>query len=323
VSAHTISAMVRVYNGEGFVGETVAALLAQTRPPDEVVIVDDGSTDGTPAVLAGFGDAIRVVRQPNSGLAAAFNRGFSECRGDYVAICDADDLWEPGKLERQAAVLADHPEIDLMFGAVSIFGTGAGNWGLPDGHPTGLLAGREFASHLFRINVVSTSTVVARRSLHERVGPFEEHLGAEDYDFWMRAALLGATFYWDPEILARYRRHDDQVTHGRLRLQRAGHEVRSLHEGELGDRRLVDSVLAANEFKIARLLVDEGRVAEARDMFRSSARRSQAVSTTIRARLWVAILGLPDELRAWAAQAFVGVSRRLDAARGGRPAMLP
>jgi glycosyltransferase involved in cell wall biosynthesis len=316
----TISAVVRVYNGEAYIAETVAALLAQTRPADEVVIVDDGSTDGTPDVLAGFGDAIRVVRQPNSGLAAAFNRCFAEARGDYVAVCDADDIWVPERLERQCAVLERHPDVDFLFGAVSIFGTSEGDWGFPEGQATGLLEGREFAKTLFAVNVISTSTTLIRRSLHAKVGPFEEHM-AEDFDFWLRCAGSGALFYWDPVELARYRRHDEQVTNSMLRVQRALHEVRALRAGLVGDKRLVDATLGANLFKIGRLLVDGGQSREASAAFREAARRRGPAQA--RALLWIAVLALPNALRRQLSNTFVNMSRRLDAVRGGRPSTLP
>jgi glycosyltransferase involved in cell wall biosynthesis len=324
MSAPTITAMVRAYNAQEFIGETVEAILAQTRAPDEVVVVDDGSTDATPEILAAFGsERVRVVRQPNSGLAAAFNRGFAESRGDYVAICDADDVWAPDRLERQAAALHAHPDVDLLFGAVSIFGTEAGSWGHFEIPEAGVLDGPRLRNDLFRLNVISTSTVTVRRALQQRVEPFAEHNGAEDYDFWQRCLRAGAVVHYDPAVLARYRRHADQVTTSMLRVQRAMLEVRLLHEDVPGDRAMVDDVLAANHFKIGRLLADASP-REARAQFRAAARRAgPRTPTGLRARAWVAVLALPHAPRRALRRAAVGASRRLDAVRGGRPPALP
>src|SRR6476619_6144156 len=101
----TVTVAVAAYQAEQFIAQTLESILAQTRPPDEVIVVEDGSTDGTPGVLERFADRIRIIRQANSGCAASFNTAFRHARCDYVAECGADDLWEPTKLERQVAAL--------------------------------------------------------------------------------------------------------------------------------------------------------------------------------------------------------------------------
>lgn len=314
MTAPSISAIVRVHDGEAHVAQTLEAILAQTHPADEIVVVDDGSTDRTPEILARFGAQLHVVRQPNGGLAAAFNRAMAEARGEYVAICDADDLWVPGKLARQAAAVAAHPEVDLAFGAAWIFGAGSGPWGYFPVREPGVVAPGRFLRDLFRDNVVTTSTVLIRRRLVERLGPFEEHNGAEDYDYWLRAVRAGATVYYDPEVLVRYRRHAAQVTGSALRMWESGLEVRQLHAGRLRDhdRELVGAVLADNHFRVGRLLVDAGRPAAARPHFAACARRPGAAGPQrARALAWVAVLALPPAARERAGRSLVGLSRRV------------
>jgi glycosyltransferase involved in cell wall biosynthesis len=307
----TISAIVRVYNGEDHVADTVTSILGQTRPADEILVVDDGSTDATPRVLAAFGDRIRVVRQPNGGLASAFNRAFAEARGDYVAICDADDLWVRVKLERQVMALTAHPEVDLAFGAAWIFGTADGPWGYFRIAEPMVVEPDRFVRDLFRDNVITTSSVIIRRRLFERVGPFEEHNGAEDYDYWLRTLRAGATVYYDPSVLVRYRRHEGQITESSLRMWESGLEVRQLHVDLVGDRRFTDTVLADNRFRIGRMLVDAGRSRPARGSFRASLHQGGPAAARARALAWVAILGLPATIRAPAGRMLVGISRRL------------
>src|SRR5262249_23532741 len=94
------------YNSAGYLAAAVESVLSQTHNDFEVLVVDDGSTDDTPAVMRGFGPPVRHLRQPNAGVAAARNRGIAESRGRYVALLDARDLWHPHKLERQLAGLA-------------------------------------------------------------------------------------------------------------------------------------------------------------------------------------------------------------------------
>ena len=322
----TISAVVRVYNGEKYIGDTLTAVLSQSCPPDEVVVVDDGSTDGTPGELLRFRGRIRVIHQPNSGVAATFNRCFEEARGDYVAICDADDVWMPDKLERQIAAVMARPEIDIAFAAVWIFGADDSPWGLLDTTEPGILEPRQFARDLFRADVVSTSTVLIRSRLHRQLGLFEEHQGgAEDWDYWLRALRAGAVFYYDPAVLVRYRRHDGQITSSRLRVEQAGHEVRSLHADLVGDRKLARSVRAETLFRIGRLLVDDGRPVEARRAFRHALRYASGAQGSRSARSfgWFTVLSLPAGLRAQSGETLVRLSRALDQLRGDALPRLP
>src|SRR5262245_10450327 len=116
----SISVVIAVYNGEAMIGDAVASVLAQTLPPAEVIVVDDGSSDGTPAVVdriaAGEPRVRRLRQDPNQGQAAALNRGVAEARGAYLAFLDADDVWRPDKLARQAALLDARPELEVVYG---------------------------------------------------------------------------------------------------------------------------------------------------------------------------------------------------------------
>jgi glycosyltransferase involved in cell wall biosynthesis len=302
----TVTAMVRVYNGEEHVGESLAAILSQTRPPDEVLVIDDGSTDGTPDALKRFGGDIRVVRQANSGYAGAFNRGFGEARGDYVANCDADDIWEPDKLERQTRALLDHPEIDFAF-------TGARFFGLHDGprapYPgAGLLESRAVARRIYRANCICTSSTLIRRSVVEQLGPFDDRAApCEDYDYWLRVLAAGAVLFYDPRELVRYRTHAEQISKGLLRMHRREHMLHGRHSGLVADSRLVGEMLARDLSNIGRALSDEDRPREARAAFVSSLRHRP----TPRVLGWVLVLSAPDRYRRPLADNLVSIKRAL------------
>ncbi len=288
----SVSAVVTAYNAERHIGETLAAILAQTRPPDEVIVVDDGSTDGTRDVLRELGSAVRTIRQPNGGHANALNRGCRAARGDYLAKCDADDLWQPDKLERQLAALDADPGIDVAFGAVWIFGLEESRWDVPGGS-YGVLDHERFAKALFDANLICPSSTLLRRSLYERLGPFVEHLPAEDYDYWLRALAVGARFHYDPRVLVRYRRHDAQITANLLAVRRAAFDVRQTHRDLVDDRAHVDAVLARELRAIGRMLVDEGEPRAARSAYRASLRRR----ATPAALAWTALLAAPAAQR--------------------------
>ena len=116
-----ISGIVPVYNGERYLRETLDSMLAQTYQPLEVIVVDDGSTDGTPKVVAGYGDRVRYIYQENSGPAIARNRGIDAARGEFIAFLDADDLWHPEKLMRQMTRFEARQELELSITYVQNF----------------------------------------------------------------------------------------------------------------------------------------------------------------------------------------------------------
>jgi glycosyltransferase involved in cell wall biosynthesis len=319
----SVSAVVTAYNAEQYIGETLTSILSQTHPPAEVIVVDDGSSDGTCAELAPFRGDIRLVRQENRGHPNALNRGMREARGDYLAKCDADDIWVPDKLERQVEAILAHPEIDIAFSAIWIFGDIEQPSDMRSTGDTseGILDPRRFAETLYGRCVICPSSTLLRRRLYERLGAFDEQLVFEDYDYWIRALRAGAVFYYDPATLVRYRWHAGQVTKDELRVRRSLHEVHSLHADLIDNRRLVSAVCADDLFRIGRVLVDQDCPREAREAFRRSLRYGILDIASVknaRALAWVALLTLPPDTRKRAGSSLVRFSRGIDNLLGVR-----
>ena len=276
----SIAVVMPAYNAEQFIAESITAVLSQTRPPDEVIVVDDGSTDSTLDELQRFRHETLIVSQPNRGAGGAYTRGFTTARSDYVARCDADDVWEPTKLERQADTLSERPGIDITF-------TGALNFGAVDRsiwegiwHPPpyeGLLDAHRFARDMYRNDFICASTAIVRRSLFDRLGAFVTPHPCEDYEYWLRALRVGATFFDDPAILVRYRRHASSVTNDLLRMYRGIYQVHTWHVDLVDDGRLVREVLANDRFRIARWLYENNQPRRARKAFFASLRHGPAV----------------------------------------------
>ncbi len=306
MSHNTISALVCAYNAEEHVAETIEAILGQTRPPDEVVVIDDGSTDGTPDALAGFGRDIRVVRQPNGGHAAAINRGITETRGAYIARCDADDIWQPDRLERQAAAVARYPEIDIAFSGALSFGLREHPWLRPPGE--GVMDSREFSRAMYSWNFICSSTTLIARRLCDTLGPFlTAHIPAEDYDYWLRALRARAVFYYDPALLVRYRRHAGNLTNDQLRMRRATHRLHETHADVAPSRTFARSVLARDRADIGRLLVNVGDFQSARESYVASLRQLPAP----RPMAWALLLSVPSRFRRVLIGGAVSVKRAL------------
>jgi glycosyltransferase involved in cell wall biosynthesis len=183
-----VSVVLAVWNGAPWVAEAVSSLLAQTDENFELIVVDDGSTDATPALLAGIADPrLRLQRQPHRGLTRALNRGLSAARGDLVARLDADDVALPERLGRQRAFLAARPDVGLL-GTAAREVDDAGALVRIVRPPTDDAAIRRA---LIRANPFVHSSVMARRELLARAGGYDETLAvAQDYDLWMRLARL-------------------------------------------------------------------------------------------------------------------------------------
>jgi len=116
VTAPRFSVIIPVFNGERFVGRAVESVLAQTYPADEVVVVDDGSTDATPNVVARYGSQVRYIRQTNQGVSVARNAGANAARGDWLAFLDADDWYLPDRLRLHAEMLSARGGFDFLTG---------------------------------------------------------------------------------------------------------------------------------------------------------------------------------------------------------------
>ncbi len=160
-------------------------MLAQTLLPNEVIVVDDGSTDDTPNALGRFGDSIRLVRQENKGTSAARNAGIRTATGEWLAFLDSDDLWLPGKLEAQAAALEDPSNIDYK-----VIYTDE-RWIKNGRHKNQGNRHRKYSGRIYEkclpLCIISPSSVMVHRSVFQTVGSFDEDLPAcEDYDMWLR-----------------------------------------------------------------------------------------------------------------------------------------
>lgn len=203
----SVSVVIPTYNPSEALREAIDSALAQTQPPREVIVVDDGSTVDTSWVPAAYGSRIRFLRKANGGPASARNAGCRLAVGDLIAFLDADDAWEPKKLAVQTAVFARHQDVGLVYGPVTRVdrdGRPALEAGASPYRPSGRIA-----EALFLKNVVPTSTVMIRRRCLDETGGFDEDprlISVEDYDLWLRMAeRYEAVCVEQP--LVRYRLH--------------------------------------------------------------------------------------------------------------------
>jgi len=192
-----VSCIVPVFNGELYLREALDSILEQTYRPLEVIVVDDGSTDGTRKIATSFGSRVQYVQQENRGYSEAKNTGLRVARGGFIAFLDADDLWRPEKLERQLFRLRERPEIDLCFSRFQSF------W-MPE------LADEERRYKDDCLSQPSSAwsicTLLTHRTMFERFGNFHDGTRAlENMTWFLRAEANGAVIDVMPDVLM-YRR---------------------------------------------------------------------------------------------------------------------
>lgn len=210
-AAPLVSVVCACYNMGRYVREAVDSVLAQDWPAVEVIVVDDGSTDETPAALAAYADDPRVViiRQANAGQTAAKNAGLRAARGEYVGFCDADNAWLPGKLARQVPLLRANPRVGVVYGDVALID----GEGRPLPTPPVKRYGGRITGRLLEDNFVTFNTTLLPRRVVAEFGGFDESLRmAIDYDLWLRVSTR-YEFLYLPEPLVRYRIWGGQMSH--------------------------------------------------------------------------------------------------------------
>ncbi len=232
MSQPLVSVIIDNFNYAEFLGEAIESALAQTYSNTELIVVDDGSTDGSRAVLERFGGRVRALYQANAGPAAAFNAGVAASSGEIIAFLDSDDAWRPRKLERVVSGLAAYPSAGWLrhrLAMVDSAGRALDGAVLPAIHRTQLRTPAPLLVLEGRLSA-GTSGLVLRRDVARRVFPMPAGVPGDDHPVSLRfdadaivvakAAATGAPLLSLDEVLGVYRRHDRQQYVGAIDLGR-------------------------------------------------------------------------------------------------------
>jgi glycosyltransferase involved in cell wall biosynthesis len=236
-----VSVVIPAFRAAGYIGAALESVFAQTLPPFEVIVVNDGSPDVMELrkALEPYEDRVRYVERRNGGPSAARNTGLNHALAPWVAFLDADDAWHPDFLEMKTRYISEHPGIDLVYSDARIFGDSdlAGTT-VMSRHPS---AGDVSVARLLLADcTVITSAVVARRGALLRAGGFDERLTrAEDLDLWIRLLRTGGRIGYQKLVLVERHMRDDSLSSDAVgmleafldllnRLEPAGLEARDL-----------------------------------------------------------------------------------------------
>jgi glycosyltransferase involved in cell wall biosynthesis len=247
----TVSIITPAFNAAAYLDEAIRSAIEQTFDDFELWIVDDGSTDVTLSIarlLADQDARVNVITTDHVGVAAARNAAMQRARGQYFAMLDSDDVWLPAFLSAQMGVFERMPATDVVVGNAYNLG------GAQDGRPLRPVSSEcrsisllDMIEHEDAVCIMS----VFRRSVFEATGGIDERLRrSEDYDFWLRAALLGFRFIENPEPLVRYRRRADSASANEIAMLDAIIGVLDRTGRKNADRH---AVVAAVDRKIATL----------------------------------------------------------------------
>ena len=243
----SVSVVIPTHDREARLKTAVESVLAQTQAPREIVVVDDGSTDGTREMLAREFPQVRYLYQENRGVAAARNLGIRESRGTWLAFLDSDDLWLPGKLERQWEAIARSPGARLCHTNEVWIRRGARVNPMRKHDKSGGFIFRK----CLQLCVISPSSVLLHREVLETTGDFDESFPAcEDYDLWLRVTARYPVHYLDEPLVVKHGGHADQLSRRYVGMDRF--RIRAL------EKILAEDVLSAEDREAAlRVLLEK------------------------------------------------------------------
>lgn len=206
---HSVSVIIPTYNRIRTLSRALDSVLAQTRKIDEIIVVDDGSTDATVDLVLDSYPQVRLLQQPNLGVSAARNHGIKKANGDWIALLDSDDRWLPTKLEAQFALVEQHPGHRLCH-TEEIWIRNGTRVNQMRKHRK---SGGYIYSQCLPLCVISPSSALLHRTLFEEVGLFDEALPAcEDYDLWLRICAREPVLFVDAPQIEKHGGHEDQLS---------------------------------------------------------------------------------------------------------------
>jgi glycosyltransferase involved in cell wall biosynthesis len=232
--SNSVSVIIPVYNGAGFLPQTLDTILGQTAPPFEIIVVNDGSKDNTVDVVKSYGDSVTLLDIPNGGACAARNKGAAIAKGNWLALCDGDDLWLPTKLEKQLRLANESPDVhcvitdydDITDGVISDrshLSYAPKDFWVTEQYDSGFIVRESITPKLTVFQPGIASVPIVTREFYMSAGGFDETpLGSADDTCFHFRCLSQVPFGVVPEVLMHYRRHSGALSADPLKQLRSG-----------------------------------------------------------------------------------------------------
>ena len=304
-SEQTISVIIPAYNAAGTIRATVDSVLAQTLSADEILVMDDGSTDDTRTILESYGSRLKVFCQKNQGSDESRNVLCRKASGDLVTFIDSDDIWHPSYLEVQSRLAAENPEAVGMFvGHFDFHSDDEVMWTAPiaSEHPvTRVFSSREFLNEYNRFpGNYYPSFCCVRRSALTQVGkePFQCRI-SEDYYFFNRLLLIGAMVFHSATLGA-YRRRPGSLSSKRLQLAKTTISALEALQSEYRNTALekdFEQLFALKRRSYAKILLHFNETREARKQLKATMLTGVKIADTLRGLVILGSSYLPVKLR--------------------------
>jgi len=304
-----ISIVVPIYNTEAYLAETIESVLAQSFSNWELVLIDDGSTDGSSLICQAYSDQDKRISyhyKPNGGQASARNLGLKLSKGEWIAFLDADDLWLPQKLEHQLKEIEER-QPDFLY-ALGYFyypekeeKLEAYDW------VSGEMSGDDFFHILYESCAVNTNTVMVKKSLLHEVGSFNEDpilRGTEDWDLWLRIAKNVKNVYGSPNRDVYYRIHPGGIHLQHARMLKGKATIYANYDNDPTINRLIRLRQYRYIYReLLNHLYEEKRFDELKKEFAQFAKKDRFGFGTVKQRILIKIL--PISLFMWVSQKII------------------
>jgi glycosyltransferase involved in cell wall biosynthesis len=261
----TVSVIIHTYNNERFMAETVESVLNQTYKDYEIIVVDDGSVDGTRDALMPYMQKIRYHYKENGGIASAKNAGIGLSQAEFVAFLDHDDLWAPDKLQLQMEHFNENPQIGLVYAKYTSFRDGKKLRTKPEKGYSGWIF-----KELIAKSFIQTSTVVVKRECLDAVGPYDETFSlGDEYDMFLRIAQKFQCGFVD-KGLTRYRVHDTNASNNDFLFDNENLGVYKKIYNNFTDldgveKKILRKRIARYSMKVAEGLYTQGKLEESKE----------------------------------------------------------
>ena len=264
--------IVPVYNRCRLIDRAIKSVLGQTIPPDEIIVIDDGSTDGTDEVIKNSYPDVILLKQENRGVSCARNNGIKNAKGTWVALLDSDDEWLPVKLEKQLLALQENSSNKICHTDEIWIRNGV--------YVNPMKKHRKYGGNIYKyclpLCVISPSSIIIHKEIFKDIGLFDENIPVcEDYDLWLRICSRYPVLYLQDKLIKKYGGHDDQLSRQYWGMDRF--RIRALekmiNDPVLSEKdRMATVATAINKARILKKgLMKHGREKEAEKMMKKLA----------------------------------------------------